>query len=182
MENKIPSVTELLKLLDKPALLKWANIQGLKGYDITKEQKKWLFDGTSLHNQIERFHECGEAFESQVTQDNYLKYIEDKTIISLEQNIITEWFKGRADCYMEWKGKKYVVDYKKKSIDKKPKVYLENKLQLVAYGMALQCDNFAIVAVPKFEIIEVIIEDRTPYENILKALSIIYQNKQKIEQ
>jgi len=39
---KKPSVTELLRILDKPALLNWANKQGLLGIDISVKRKEWL--------------------------------------------------------------------------------------------------------------------------------------------
>lgn len=181
MENKTekkPSVTELLSLLDKPALLGWANRQGLLGVDISKARKKWLFDGTSLHKQIERFHKDGEAFDRDTDQENYLRFMEGKTILELELPIETEYFQGRLDCLLESDGNRILIDFKKKT---KGRVYLENILQLVAYGMAVECHSFAIVAIPSFEMIKVDIGDRKPYEDIIKALSVIYNSKKLIE-
>jgi len=172
-----PSVTELTKLLDKPALLNWANKQGLQGIDINVSRKKYQSDGTSIHKQIEDFHILKTPFLNPEHEANYLKFIEDKEIIYIEQKVETDWFTGRLDCVLKFGDKRYIVDYKSNQSG----VYLENKLQLVAYSMALHCDSFAIVSVPDFKFIEVSIPDRKPYIEIIKALSIVYQNKKIIE-
>lgn len=174
---KKPSVSQLLSLLDKPALLYWANKQGLQGIDITKERKNWLRAGTSIHSQIEKFIKDKIPFLNELDQESFLKFIEDKEIIDFEKNIETEWFQGRYDLKVKWNDKIYLMDFKNNAKD----VYFENKLQLIAYSMAEECDCFAIVNVPSFEIMEVNINDRTPYFEILKSLSNIYNCKKQIE-
>jgi len=172
--NKKPSVTELTGLLDKPALLNWANKQGLQGIDITESRKKYLKDGSSIHDQIEQYHLNGKPFLIPEHENNYLKFIQGKEIISVEQKIETQWFTGRIDAVISIDGITYIVDYKSNQRG----VYMENKLQLVGYSMAIKCDSFAIVSVPDFTFIEVEIKDRKPYEEMIKALSVIYTNKQ----
>ena len=174
---KKPSISQLLALLDKPALLNWANKQGLQGIDISKERSKWLNAGTSIHNQVEKFVNNGTPFLNKVDQDNFSRFISDKEIIDLEKNIETEWFIGRYDFKVEFNGKILLIDFKNNAKN----VYLENKLQLVAYSMAEKCDLLAIVSVPAFTQFDVIIEDRKPYEDILKSLSNIYYCKKQIE-
>jgi hypothetical protein len=173
-----PTVTELLKLLDKPALLKWANQQGLKGIDIDKERGKWLNAGTSIHSQVESFIRKGEPFISDVDQSYFKVFISDKEILGLENKIETEWFTGRYDIKVKWKDKIYIMDFKNKS----KRIYFENKLQLIAYGMAEPCDSFAIVSVPTFTVMNFKVEDRKPYEEILKCLSRIYTLKSEIDE
>lgn len=173
-----PSVTQLLKLLDKPALLNWANQQGLKGIDITKERSKWLNAGTSIHSQIENFIRKGEPFISEVDQSYFKCFIQDKEILGLENNIETEWFTGRYDIKVKWKDKIYIMDFKNKS----KRLYLENKLQLIGYGMAEECDSFAVVSVPSFTVMNFNIKDRKPYEEILKCLSKIYTLKTELNE
>jgi hypothetical protein len=56
-------------------------------------------------------------------------------------------------------------------------IYFENKLQLIGYGMAERCDSFAVVSVPEFTIMNFKVDDRRPYEEILKSLSNIYYQK-----
>jgi hypothetical protein len=175
--NKKPHLTELLSLLDKPALKKWANQQGLKGIDITKESSKWMNAGTSIHSQIENYIRKGEPFISDIDQSYFKCFIEDKEILGLENNIETEWFKGRYDIKVKWKDKIYLMDFKNHS----KRIYFENKLQLIGYGMAEQCDCFAVVSVPSFTVMNFKVENRSPYEEILKCLSKIYTLKQEIE-
>ena len=176
---KKPSVTELLQLLDKPALLGWANSQGLKGIDISKERSKWLNAGTSIHCQIERFIVDCIPFDDPKDQLKCEKFLDKYEVIDIETNIETDYFIGRYDLKAKSKetGKTYIIDFKRKC----KKIYLEHKLQLVAYSMASECEGLMIVGVPDFKIFDIQIEDRTPYQEIMKSLSVIYQNKQKIE-
>lgn len=175
---KKPSVTELISLLDKPALLVWANQQGLLGVDISVKRNTWLNNGSSLHKQIENFCRHGSQFENPVIQSECIKFLSDKKIIGMEVNIETDWFQGRYDCKLIFNNKIYLCDFK----TKKPtsKIYLENKLQLVAYSMAENCDGLAVINIPSFTFNEVKIKDRVPYEEILKSLSSIYTNKKLI--
>ena len=63
---KKPSVTQLLDLIAKPALISWANKQGLMGIDTSEKRKKILLNGTSLHSQIEN-----ELFEREIDKINF---------------------------------------------------------------------------------------------------------------
>lgn len=173
-----PTVTELIKLLDKPALLKWANQQGLKGINIEKERPKWLTAGVSIHSQIENFIRKGEPFISEVDQSYFKTFIFDKEILGLECKIETEWFTGRYDLKVKWKDKIYIMDFKNHSKG----IYFENKLQLIGYGMAEQCDCFAVVSVPQFTVMNFRVENRQPYEEILKCLSKIYTLKSELNE
>lgn len=170
---KKPSVSQLLALLDKPALLNWANKQGLKGIDISKERGKWLSAGTSFHKQIELFYLEKKPFESLEVQSLFEDFLKDKTIIDFEKKIETDFFIGRYDSKLIYNNKKYIIDFKSSN-----GIYFENKLQLAAYGMAEDCDGYAIVNIPSFTWQEVVIEDKKHYENILKSLSLIYSSKQ----
>lgn len=173
---KKPSVTQLLKLLDKPALLNWANKQGLAGIDINIDKDRFLKAGTSIHNQILNYHEHGTPFQNIDTENNYKRFMSGKIILDIEKDIETEWFTGRLDARLKHGETIYLIDYKNNSKG----AYFENKLQLVSYGMAVECDRFAVVSVPTFTTYHIIVEDRKPYEEIIKALSIIYQNKKLI--
>ena len=177
---KKPSVTELVKLLDKPALLKWANKQGLAGIDISKKKQEWLDAGSSMHNQIEGYLRDGTKFISQEDQDRFEVFMSGKKLLSFESQIETEWFTGRYDIEIDWGGRNYIMDFKKDNKGIRS-IYFEDKLQLVAYSMARPCDHFAIVSTPSFRVMNFTIENKEPYIEILKALSIIYQQKQLID-
>lgn len=174
---KKPSISELLKLLDKPALLNWANKQGLAGIDITKARKEWQNNGTSLHAQIEGYVKHKEPFLNEshtVAFDNFMK---GKSVIDLEVAFETEWFTGRYDMICHDGGSIRMIDFK----SNQKGIYIENKLQLIAYSMYQKCDCFSIVSIPDFIQIDVEIKDRKPYEEILKSLSTIYTNKKILE-
>ncbi len=174
---KKPSISELIKLLDKPALLKWANKQGLAGIDISVKRKEWLSDGTGIHSQIERFVRDGEPFSNPDTQENFIKFIADKKVLSFEKDLSTDYFTGRMDMKLEWKGRSYIIDFKKSAKG----IYFENKLQLVAYSMAEPCDSFAIVCYPEFRMMNFSPLDRQPYIEIIKSLSNIYKLKKELD-
>ena len=166
-----PTVTKLIDLLNKPALLKWANKIGLEGVSLDDYRKKSAKKGTSLHNQIENFILNGVDFENEKYQEKFLKLIEDKEILSVEENIENEWFKGRLDCRLKIEGVSYVVDFKSSK-----NVYFEQKLQLAAYKMCYPDHEVAIVSIPdfKFKIVSI---DFKRMELILKCLSKIYELK-----
>ncbi len=172
-----PSITELLNLLNKPALINWANKQGLQGVDIGKQSKIWLKEGNSIHSQINKFISNGVPFENKIDEENFVMFSQNKEFLSSEKSIETEWFVGRYDLKMKWNDKVYLVDFKRNH----QAIYLENRLQLVAYSMAEQCDSFAIVSVPEFKVLNFKIENRKPYEDMLKSLSLIYSLKNQIE-
>jgi hypothetical protein len=173
-----PSVSKLLDLLNKPALLGWANKIGLEGIKLDEYRRDVMKKGTSIHNQIERFQRDKTPFINPVVQKRYIEFMKDKRILFFEEKIETEYFQGRLDIMFEWNGKFYICDFKSNH----KKLYLENKLQLVAYRMAKSCDNLAIISVPDFTLIESNIEDFYSYEEILKSLSNIYKIKETINE
>ena len=175
---KKPSVSQLLDLLAKPALIKWANKQGLMGIDIKEKRKRSLAKGTSLHSQIDEFPTDGVLLEREIDQQNLNKFMHGKRIISMEKSIETEWFVGRYDVMLECNGKTWLADYKSGF---KGRVYPDYVLQLVAYTMAVPCDGLAIIPIPQFHFIPVEIKDREPYEKMLKALSQIWYLKKEID-
>jgi hypothetical protein len=177
MKQDKPSVSQLLDLLNKPALINWANKKGLEGIDISKERKGKMQRGSDLHKQIENYVLHGELMEVESHQIGLSEFLKDKKVIDVEKRIETEWFTGILDAAISYKGKTYLIDYKSKA----KRVYFDNKLQLVAYSMAYPCDNFAIVSIPNFQFFEVEIRDRFAYEKILKNLSEIYMLKNSIE-
>jgi predicted RecB family nuclease len=170
--SKKPSVTELLDLLSKPALISWANKLGLQGIDVKAKRKASLAAGTSIHAQIE-----AGCFEREIDSMSFAAFLQGKEILSTEQDIETDWFVGRYDVHLSDGGVEYIADYKRGF---KGKIYLEHKLQLVAYTMAKPA-KMAIVPVPQFHLVPIEIEDRRPYEQMLIHLSHIWNLKKEIE-
>lgn len=161
-----PTVTELIDLINKPALLNWANKIGLQGKSISEYKKQSLNDGLKLHDQIYNKHYKNIPFAEEVYNETWNEFVSDKRIIELEKNIETQYFIGRLDCILQYSGRIYLCDFKKSN-----GVYLENLLQLTAYRMAYKCDYVAIVQIPDFVFKpQYQIKDFTNYENILKSL------------
>lgn len=171
-----PALTTLIKMLDKPALLSWANKIGLEGIRLNEYRKKVTGDGTSLHKQIEDYHFKNIPFKDPKHQENFDNYFKDKLILDLEEKIETDYFQGRLDLRINYKGKIYLCDFKSNH----KRVYFENILQLAGYRMDSKCDGVGIISIPDFTFIPVKVEDFTPYEEILKNLSNIYKLKQTI--
>lgn len=175
---KKPSLTELIKLLDKPALLTWANKQGLSGIDITKKRREWLDYGTSLHNQIYEYITSGIELVKHEEQLRLKHFFSDKQIIAAECSVENEYFTGKYDLKYLKNGKQYLSDYKSNA----RKIYFEHKLQLIGYAMCEECDSFSIISIPSFIEMTFNIKDRTPYHEIIKSLSNIYKQKQIIDE
>ena len=170
-----PSVTELLDLLNKPALLKWANKIGLEGVRLEEYRSKSTAKGDSLHRQIKDYVQTGKPFEDSSVGVAFDIFAAEKKIIEVEKSIETEWFVGRYDAEILWSGETYLCDFKSSSW-----VYLENVLQLTAYRMAFGNCKVAIVELPSFVFKPLAIQDFSEYENILKSLASIYFSKRKL--
>lgn len=166
-----PSITSLLQILDKPALISWANKQGLEGIDIRDARAKALGDGISIHRQIQQFHQHATPLKDEAHQKAFEEFLNGKDVVATEKVVSCEHFQGRYDARVNVGGKHFIYDYKN---SKSHRVYFEHRLQLVAYSMCEPCDGLAIVHVPKFNLVEVVIEDRAPYERVLLALVQIY--------
>jgi len=164
-----PTVTELLDILNKPALMKWANKIGLQGISLDDYRAKSKKAGTSLHKQIEDYLLHGKDFEDSAIQSNFQKFQSDKVFKEVECNIETEYFRGRLDAKIIYKDELYLCDFKSND-----SIYLEQKLQLTAYRMSDRMCKLAIVKIPEFIFKPVIINDFKPYEDLLIELAKIY--------
>lgn len=178
MTKSKPSVTQLLDLLAKPALIEWANKLGLQGIDVREKRRKSLASGTSMHEQIEKVCNGTGDFEREIDRQSFDAFMCGKQIISTEKEIETEWFVGRYDAKLTSDGLEYIVDYKRGF---KGRVYLEHKLQLIAYTMA-EPALIALVPIPQFHLIPIEIADRRPYEQMLKTLAQLWRLKKEIDE
>lgn len=171
---KKPSVTDLVDLLAKPALITWANKQGLAGINIAGIRKQTRAIGTSMHAQIE-----DGAFDDPLHFDNFMRFKADKEFLSTEKDIETEWFTGRYDVLLGYRGERWLCDYKK---SRRHRLYFEHKIQLVAYGMAEPADRFGIVATPDFALLELEMDaaQRSKIERIIICLSQIWTLRKEI--
>lgn len=173
---KKPSVSELLKLLDKPALLKWSNDIGLKGIKLEDYRKKSTGDGTNLHNQIEQYFTNGVCLENPIHQEALEQMMLGKEFINCEQKIENKWFVGRYDIMLGQETDIFICDFKSSN-----RIYFEQRLQLSAYQMCFPESKIAVIQIPSFKFTPINI-DFEQYQNILKALSYIYTTKYNLNE
>lgn len=159
------AITKIIDLLDKPALVSWANKLGLQGVDLKSYYKDVTNEGTKKHNQIEEFFLYGIEFDGCDVLINNLKEYE---IISVEETIRNDLFIGRIDLVLKKDNKIYVCDFKRNN-----KIYLKTKLQLSAYKEIINADSICFINSNNFKIEEIHINTKKYYD-IVKKLHDIY--------
>ena len=87
MTHKKPSVSKLLDLLNKPALMYWANNLGLEGMSLKKYRKRRLSLGTSLHKQVEYFLVDGLIPDNELLKNNFIDFFTDIEVLGVEQKV-----------------------------------------------------------------------------------------------
>lgn len=172
-----PSVTELTKLLDKPGLLYWANKIGLNGVSLKEARNKNTSKGTNLHKQIEEYILYKTPVSNNHLKMNIDNFLKDIEILEIEKTVENNLICGRLDILYKKNNKIYIGDFK----TNQKNIYLENKLQLIAYSLFYEVDGYSIINVPSMEIINIDIKNIEPYKEILNSLYKIHINKKLIE-
>lgn len=169
-----PTVSQLIDLLNKPALMKWANKIGLEGVRLEDYKKKSSENGDNIHKQIENDFRYGITFNDPQFQAFKSRY----KFVDAEPVIECDHYRGRADVILERDGLRYLFDFKNSN-----SVYFEQKLQLIAYKRVLKVDMIGIVNTTYFteNFISVTEEQEKQYVKILSALVVIWNAKQIIE-
>jgi hypothetical protein len=170
-----PTVTQLIDLLNKPNLIKWANKIGLDGISLDAYRAEKMKSGTSMHRQIEDKVRFGKEIEDLTLRHAYIDFTKNFTVLECEKSIETDYFKGRLDLIVRRNGKEYVCDLKSSS-----GLYFENKLQLAAYKMAHPKNEIAIIHLPNltFEPVNI---DFAKYCDFLILLSKLYMLKNELK-
>lgn len=168
-----PTVTQLIDLLNKPALMKWANKIGLEGIKLDDYKKKSGEDGDDIHKLIENDFRHGITFENEKFQKFKSRY----NLVTSEPIIECDHYRGRADVILERNGLNYLFDFKASN-----SIYFEQKLQLIAYKRVLKVDKIGIVNTTYFteNIISVTEEEEKQYVKIISALTVIWAAKEII--
>lgn len=145
--TKVPGVTTVLGILNKPALVKWANNLGLQGIDSSKYRDEMADIGTLAHqmivdyfkkvgtdnsdyseNQIELAENCLLSFMEWEKGHNIEVIMAEKELISTEYG-----FGGTIDCYCNLDGQPTLLDFKTGKA-----IYPEMFYQLAAYEQLLR--------------------------------------------
>lgn len=166
MKYKI-SVTKLIDLLDKPALVGWANKLGLKGINLKDYYKQTQEEGNNNHNEVELFLKEGKRFKGCELLEYSLK---DFEVVAVEENCSNDFIVGRIDLILKNKKNNliYVCDFKRNK-----SIYLKTKLQLSCYKHIIEADKIAYINTDNFNLIEIQI-DTNKYFEIVKRLYQIH--------
>ena len=149
----VPGVTTVVGILNKPALVPWANKLGLEGIDVSKYVDKTAVIGTCAHYLVQ-CHLSGEepdlsdysAQEISLAENALLKYWEWEkqfkiTPILLETQLVSEKkrFGGTVDCYADLNGSRWLIDFKTGKA-----LYDEHFIQLSAYKKLLEDNGYLV--------------------------------------
>jgi len=146
--SRVPSVTTILGVIAKPALIKWANNLGLQGIDSTKYVDALAGIGTLAHA-MATAHLRGESPEAEcdgqdkATVDlaencflSFLSWAKERDInpVLMEEPLVSDLFRygGKFDFYGHIDGRLTVADFKTGS-----GIWPEHFYQLAAYGHLL---------------------------------------------
>jgi len=143
---RVPGVTTITGVLNKPALIKWANNLGLQGVDSTKYVDTLADIGTLAHNLVECDLIGAEpdiseysSKEIDLAENSLLSYFEWKKdkeieIIFVEKSLVSEIYQygGTCDVYAKINGVKTLLDLKTSKA-----IYPEMTTQVSAYRQLL---------------------------------------------
>ena len=122
----VPSVTTIIRLLNKPQLIEWAWKQGINGYDIHKIKDKTADAGSLAHQMILDFLKLQRTDTKEYSQDiidlaensflSFLEWQKHKTIepILIETSLVSEKYRygGTLDFYGKIDGILTLADWK----------------------------------------------------------------------
>jgi len=144
--TKIPGVTTVLGILNKPALVIWANKLGLQGIDSSKYRDEMASIGTLAHqmivdyfNEIETDTSDYSINQIELAENCLLSFWEwekghkIKVIMAEKQMVSANYgFGGTIDCFCELDDRPTLLDFKTGKA-----IYPEMLYQLAAYNQLL---------------------------------------------
>lgn len=151
--KRVPGVTTILGVLNKPALVSWANKLGLEGIDSTKYVDESARIGTLAHylvqcdltGEIPDLSNYG-AFEIDKAENSLLSYYEwkktkDIVAIKNEMPLVSEeyGYGGTIDCLCTLNGETWLLDFKTGKA-----IYPEMLTQLAAYMQLLKENGYEV--------------------------------------
>ena len=145
--TRVPGVTTVLGILNKPALVKWANNLGLQGIDSSKYRDAMADIGTLAHKMIlDHFNkeqtDTSEYSKEQIdkAENCLLSFYEwlkghDLEVVLAEAPLVSEQygFGGTVDCLCKLDGVLTLLDFKTGKA-----IYPEMIYQLAAYRRLLK--------------------------------------------
>ena len=149
--NEVPSATTILKILNKPALVKWANYLGFRSLDVDAVLNESAELGTLIHDLIHSIL-CKHliVFIPSEKHPNWLIYsyikkfktwLNTNTVepIILEKSFSTDNFGGTVDFYGKINGKYTILDFKTSK-----KIHITMFIQLALYCILLEKHGYTV--------------------------------------
>jgi hypothetical protein len=141
--ERIPSVTTILEVINKPQLVTWANREGLAGKDTTKQVQRAADIGTATHARIEAFVRGQEADEAEwprevvdKSQNGALRFIDfwkksGYELLECELPLVSESWQvgGTIDILARGRDGVDLIDIKTSK-----RIYAEHRIQASAYA------------------------------------------------
>lgn len=196
--TRVAGCTTIVGLLNKPALVHWANKIGLQGYDVNKYTDDLANVGTLTHEMVDAHFRNEEPDTDDYTKKeidraenafiSFLGWIKDKKIkpIIREKELISEKYKfgGTPDLYADIGGEKWLIDFKTGS-----GIYDDYLIQLAGYMLLLEgkeIDKVSIVRIGRtetegFETKTISANKMVVFKKIFKHLLKIYQLKREVK-
>lgn len=150
----VPSVTTVLKVLNKPQLVPWANYLGFKRINVKNELERTEIIGTTVHELIEEYSKSRVLHLTKLDDLNYDSYdsikkcfnsfkiwnkMNNVKILHSELPLVDDNYGGTMDCVCKIKDKIYLVDFKTSN-----KVHPSMFIQLSAYVKLLESKGIHI--------------------------------------
>jgi len=155
------SVTKIIDLLNKPAIVGWANKIGLKGISLDDYRMKLSKEGIKNHNDIENYLLNGVDFPK---KEALIRSISGFNVLGVEKTVSNGFLIGRVDLILSKNNETYIVDFKRGN-----SIYLNTKLQLSAYKHMINADKICYLNTHDF-VLKVIDIDTNKYYDIVKRL------------
>lgn len=153
--EEIPSVTTVLKVLNKPSLVYWANSLGFRRIKVDDDLERSSTLGTMIHRVINNIlenrytiylHDPNALYsrmEVLAGLNSFAKWYktvyEDFELIIAEQTFANERFGGTLDCFAKIDGKYTLVDFKSGK-----NIYPSMFLQLGLYTVLLEEKGYTV--------------------------------------
>ena len=149
--KEVPSATTVLKILNKPAVVRWANYLGFSHLDVDNVLSDAAALGTLIHDLINSIlsHSLiiyiSNPEISDTTVFSYINrfkiWLNSNTVkpIFLEKSFTSDLFGGTLDFYGEVNGKKTIIDFKTSK-----KIRVTMFFQLALYCVLLEERGFIV--------------------------------------
>ena len=195
--KRLPGVTTILSVLNKPALVAWANKLGLDGIDSSRYTDESARIGTLAHYLVQchltrtepdlAMYGQWEIDKAENALISFYEWEKSHTIepIETELPLISERFNfgGTIDCYCTMGGELWLLDFKTGKA-----IYTEMLYQLSAYRQLLiengfPVDKAKIIRIGRSEdegFEEKTITDFAPYFEVFEHCLAIYQLQKRI--